>query len=251
MGTSQKGIGAIIDMIAANIGPGVGRWREIPRIAHSYWREDVDVVYYVGRGKFSEGENFIWDPRNNRFEFYINLQMDGFDLLTGKWFGYQLGVHYSLSTVQDFLTTPPSPAGSYEDPASPVPQPAVKEFTKGVWTFADGSSVSAVGPAQSHLVPLRDGRFVFMVTTGQTITGGTGRYEGCAGTKQATGSAIVPAGAIQSGAFPKPGLEFDACTIETFRIVKKQDIGPFPSQPPPPKEKPQSRKSGDKESGGY
>jgi hypothetical protein len=227
----RKSISALLEDIAVSIDPATCLAREIPRIEHSTWREEVYVVYYVGKGKFSSGANFVWDPPANKFEFYINLQMDGYDLLTGKWFGYQLGVHHSVSTVEDFLTTPPPPEGEFNDPASPVPHPPVKEFTKGVWSFADGSEVFAVGPAQSHLVPFRDGSFLFMVTTGQTITDGTGKYKGCAGTKQATGTAFVPPGLIQSGKFPTPGLEFEARTIETFRIAKKQDIGPFPKKP--------------------
>lgn len=231
MSTDRKTITGILDSIAAGIAPGAGRAREIPRIEHSNWREEVYVVYYVGKGKFSSASNFTWNPPANKFDFYINLQMDGYDILTGKWVGYQLGVHHSLATVQDFLSTPPPPQGKFDDPASPVPHMPEKEFTKGVWSFADGSEIYAVGPAQSHLIPFQDGSFLFMVTTGQTITEGTGRYKGCAGTKQATGTAFVPPGLIQSGKFPSAGLEFEARTIETFRIVKKQDLGPFPKKP--------------------
>ena len=214
--------------IAAAIGPGAGQGIRIPRVAHSNWREEVYVVYYVGKGKFSSPPNFEVSP--DRLEFYINLQMDGYDF-NGNWFGYQLGVHHSLSSFEDFRSVPPPPQGAFDDPASPVPQPPVKEYTKGVWTFPDGSEIFAVGPAKSHLVPFNDGSFLFMVTTGQTITNGTGRYEGCAGIKEATGTTLIPPGLIQSGKFPIPGLEFEAKTIETFRIVKRQDIGPFP--PPP------------------
>jgi hypothetical protein len=217
--------------IAAAIGPGAGRGLRIPRVAHSVWREEVYVAYYVGKGKFSSPPNFEFGPQ--RFEFFINLQMDGYDL-NGNWFGHQLGVHHSLSTPQDFFSTPPPPTGAFDDPASPVPELQVKEYTKGVWTFRDGSSVFAVGPAKSHLVPFTDGSFLFMVTTGQTITGGTGRYEGCAGIKEATGTTVVPPGLIQSGKFPIPGMEFEAKTVETFRIVRRQDIGPFPPPPPSP-----------------
>jgi hypothetical protein len=231
MSTNQKTISGIIDSIAAGLGPASGLAREIPRVAHSNWREELRVVYYIGKGKFSSPPNFVWDPKHNKFDFYINLQMDGYDILTGKWVGYQLGVHRSQATVEDFLNVPPPPQGSFDDPSSPMPHPAPKEYTKGVWSFEDGSEIYAVGPAQSHLVPFKDGSFLFMVTTGQTITEGTGRYKGCAGIKEATGTAFVPPGLIQSGAFPSAGLEFEAKTIETFRIVKKHDIGPFPEKP--------------------
>jgi hypothetical protein len=234
MSTTEKTISDTISSIADSIGPGAGRALQIPRVAHSNWREEVHVFYYVGRGKFSSPPNFTWEPKQNKFEFYINLQMDGYDL-NGNWVGYQLGVHHSLSTPGEFVTTPPPPEGTFTDPASPVPTHHLNEYTKGVWTFADGSEIYAVGPAQSHLVPFKDGSFLFMVTTGQTITKGTGRYEGCAGIKEATGTTYIPPGLIQSGNFPTAGLEFQAKTIETFRIVKKNDIGPFPDAPPPPK----------------
>jgi hypothetical protein len=213
--------------IAAAIGPGAGQAVRIPRVAHSNWREEVYVAYYVGKGKFSSPPNLNVNP--DQLEFYINLQMDGYDL-NGNWFGYQLGVHHSRSTIEDFLKTPPSPEGAFDDPNSAVPQPSVKEYTKGVWTFPDGSAIFAVGPAKSHLVPFNDGSFLFMVTTGQTITNGTGRYEGCAGIKEATGTTLIPPGVLQPGKFPIPGLEFEARTIETFRIVKRQDMRPPPSQ---------------------
>jgi len=177
------------------------------------------VVYCVGRGKFSDDLRFI------------NLQMDMYDL-HGNHVGFQLGVHESGSSLQELLAVPPRPTGPMNEPVGPVPHPPVKEWTKGIWTFADGSEVHAVGQAQSHLVPLRDGSFLFMVATGQTIAHGTGRYEGAHGTKQATGSAHFPAELVASGNFPSPGLEFDAKTIEVFRIVTKAHLGTVPGGAP-------------------
>ena len=204
-------IGAL-ERIASGLGDGSVNISvpELPRTAFSSWREEVIIVYCVGKGTFSADTKFI------------NLQMDMFDL-NGHWVGYQLGVHESQSTPQQLLAVPP-----FADPWTqpPVPHPSTQEWTKGLWTFADGSEVYATGPAQSHLVPFQDGSFLFMVTTGQTITNGSGRYEGCHGTKQATGSAFVPAGLIQSGKFPAPNMQFDAKTIEVFRIAKRKDLGP-------------------------
>lgn len=216
MAANQRTVSGLI----GNIGLGLGlQTIEPPRLAHSSWREEVIVVYCVGKGTFSQDKTFI------------NLQMDMYDL-KGNWLGYQLGVHQSLSTQQDLLAVPPPPTGTMTEPVGPVPHPDIKEWTKGVWTFADGSQVYAVGQAKSHLVPFKDGSFLFMVATGQIITNGTGRYDGAHGTKQATGTALVPAGLIQQGKFPAPGLVFDAKTVETFRILKKQDITEF--APPPP-----------------
>lgn len=220
MGNHERTISSLLESISANIGR---RAIELPRNAdisrdpHSSWREEVIIVYCVGKGTFSDDGKFI------------NLQMHMYDL-KGNWVGYQLGVHESLSTPSDLLSIPPEPTGPMDQAVGPVPHPEIKEWTKGVWTFADGSEVYAVGAAKSHLVPLKDGSYLFMVTTGQTITKGSGRYEGAHGTKQATGTTLVPAGLIQQGKFPAPGLVFDAKTVETFRILKRQDI----TEPPPP-----------------
>lgn len=166
-------------------------------------REELLVCYFEGAGKFSD------DMR------YITLNMTMFDL-DGNAIGTQHGVHDSLSTLADMFAVPPTPTGNFDAP--PVPVQAVKEWTKGIWTFADGSAVYAVGPARTHIVPFNDGSLLFTVTTGQTITGGLGRYANAYGVKQATGSAFVPAALAQSGHFPSPGLEFIAHTIEVFRI---------------------------------
>jgi len=169
--------------------------------AKSGMREEVIVVYFVGRGKFSD------DMR------LINLNMTMFDL-DGNAIGQQHGVHESTSSLGDLFFIPPTPSGPFDQP--PVPVAPVLEWTKGIWTFADGSSVYAVGPARSHIVPFNDGSLLFTVTTGQTITSGTGRFANAFGIKQATGSAFIPREAV--GSFPHPGLEFDAHTIEAFRI---------------------------------
>jgi len=210
---SGKTIAGLVESIANGFPAGF----QIPRNAFSNWREELIVVYCIGEGTFSVPPDFT--PQRQ----LINLQMDMYDL-NGKWLGYQLGVHESMSTPADLFAVPANPP-NMDGP--PVPQPPVKEWTKGVWTFADGSEIYAVGSAWSHLVPYQDGSFNFMVTTGQIITKGSGRYEGAHGIKEATGTAMVPAGTLLK-TFPAPGATFQAKTIEVFRIVKKQDINPNP-----------------------
>jgi hypothetical protein len=213
-------ISGLVEAIAGAVPQGI----KIPQIARSNWREELIVVYCVGKGTFSDGPDFT--PQRQ----IINLQMDMYDF-NGNWLGYQLGVHESMSSTQDLLYVPPMPTSMDGPPVQELP---IKEWTKGVWTFADGSEIFVVGSAQSHLIPYTDGSFLFMVTTGQIITKGSGRYEGAHGSKQATGTAYVPPGLIQSGKFPSPGFQFDAKTIEVFRIVKAQDIGPNPPGVPAP-----------------
>jgi hypothetical protein len=199
---------------------------------HSSWREEVLIVSCVGQGTFSQDLKFI------------NLQMHMYDLL-GKWVGFQLGVHESESTLEDLLAVPPPPSGPT---VLDVPHPEVKEWTKGVWTFADGSAVYAAGQAKSHLVPLSDGSALFMVTTGQVITSGTGRYAGCHGIKEATGSTLVPRELLAGQKFPAPGLKFEARTMEVFRILKAADLQPDQPDagngPPPAAAPPQASGAG-------
>ncbi len=202
----------LLDSIANQLPPAA----ELTRDEHSNWREEVILAYCSGTGTFSQDTKFI------------NLQLNMFDL-HGRWIGFQQGVHQSESTPADLLFVPPMPTGPMDQPQGPVPHLPIKEWTKGLWTFADGSQIYAAGVAMSHLVPFTDGSYLFMVTTNQTITGGSGRYHGVYGTKQATGTAFVPAAAMAN--FPSPGLAFSAHTIETFRLVKHHDLKP-PSSPP-------------------
>jgi hypothetical protein len=184
--------------------------RAVPQGSPNAGRTAVDeellVCTFTGDGKFGA------DLPSLR---YITLNMTMYDL-DGKAIGSQHGVHDSLSDLPYMLSTPANPAPMFDEP--PVAVQAAQEWTKGIWTFADESAVYAVGPARTHIVPFWDGSLLFTVTTGQTITGGLGRYKNAYGVKQATGSAFIPASIVQSGQFPAPGFQFVAHTIEVFRI---------------------------------
>ena len=168
--------------------------------------EEVLVTYFMGDGRFGADLQHLG---------YITLNMTMYDL-DGKPIGAQHGVHESLSDLPYMLSTPAKPPTPIKKP--PVPVEKAQEWTKGIWTFLDGSAVYAAGPARTHIVPFTDGSLLFTVTTGQTITGGLGRYEKAYGIKQATGSAFIPASIVQSGQFPVPGFSFVAHTVEVFRI---------------------------------
>jgi hypothetical protein len=192
--------GAVAPAAAQNVPAVAGGLTDDVRVAPN---EELLVCYFTGDGLFSA------DLR------YITLNMTMYDL-DGKTIGTQHGVHDSLSDFNYIFTTPPTPAPMFDEP--PVPVQVAQEWTKGIWTFADGSAVYAVGPARTHIVPFADGSAMFNVTTGQTITGGIGRYKDAYGVKQATGSAFIPASIVQSGQFPAPNFRFVAHTIEVFRI---------------------------------
>jgi hypothetical protein len=198
------GVGAPAVAAPAQRAPGVaGAGPDIGRVAAD---EELLVCTFTGDGRFGAS------VENLR---YITLNMTMYDL-EGKAIGAQHGVHDSLSDLPYMLSTPPTPAPMFDEP--PVPVVAAQEWTKGIWSFTDGSAVYAVGPARTHIIPFWDGSLLFTVTTGQTITGGIGRYKNAYGVKQATGSAFIPASIVQSGQFPVPNFQFVAHTIEVFRI---------------------------------
>lgn len=173
--------------------------------------EQVFTHYNVGKGTFSKDTT------------YINLNLDMYDL-SGRWVGIQTGVHENITPpdpVQDFLqviTTVPDPPASLTD--LDIYRPDTVEWAKGRFTFADGSAIEAEGPARTLLVPLKNGGFLFMVTTGQIITRGTGRFEGVQGTKQATGTTYISPGAFPTK-FPSPDYPFVARVLDTYRLVRR------------------------------
>ena len=91
--------------------------------------------------------------------------------------------------------------------------------TRASWTFGDGSSIIAVGPAVVHLAKFYDGSGMFFVSVAASITNGTGRYEGALGIKTALGSTGLRAGAPFG-----PGASFPGRTIETFRVIRGRDV---------------------------
>lgn len=194
---------------------GTVAWR-----AQSDPREEVLVRYTRGTGRFSADKRFI------------TLSMEMFDL-DDRPDGHHQGVWEAAFTEPaELLRRPPAPVGGWNEPTGPVAAVPVQAHTKGVWVFADGSSVTAVGPALSHLVPLADGSFLFLVSCAQTITGGTGRYAGARGLKTSLGSTHV-----HSDLFAPGDVRFEARTLDTFRVLGRDHIAapgsPAPGSPAP------------------
>jgi hypothetical protein len=177
-------------------------------------REQVLMRYCNGRGRFSADKQFI------------NLQMSMFEPY-GKPDGYMEGVWQALFTdPQQLLAVPPQPQRAFNVPEGPVPALSPAANTKGTWTFGDGSSITAVGPAMTTLTQLPNGGFLFMVATMQWITNGTGRFAGAQGLKSSLGSTYVPPGVnLFSPSYNSP---FEATTIDTFRVMPGQYIGAPP-----------------------
>jgi hypothetical protein len=172
--------------------------------ARSTAGEQVLVRYTRGQGRFSP------DKR------YITLSMTMYTP-DGRPDGHHEGVwEAQFRDPSELLWRPDPPTGPMNEPQGPVEQLNPSAETKAVWVFGDGSTITAIGPAMSHLVQLEDGSFLFMVCCAQTITGGTGAYEGAHGLKTSLGSTHVPRGVDLFG----PGdVQFEATTVDTFRVL--------------------------------
>ena len=181
-----------------------------PRLsgAQSTPEEEVIIRYTRGSGRFSTDKK------------YITLSMEQF-MMDGTPDGYHEGVwEAQFQDPRELLQRPPNPTSPMNEPQGPVPHIEPVAQTKGIWVFGDRSSITAVGPALSHLIPLDDGSFLFAVTCGQIITNGGGRYARAQGLKTSLGSTHVPKGTNLFG----PGdIHFEATTIDTFRIIRNPD----------------------------
>lgn len=167
-------------------------------------REIVLARYTRGSGKFSHDKKFI----ALRMKLYT---------LDGREDGYHEGVwEAQFNRPEELLARPAPPQGPMNEPRGPVPHAPVMAQTKAHWVFGDNSSVTVAGPAASHLIPLRDGSFLFLVSTAQIITSGTGRFAGAYGLVQSLGSTHVPAGV---NLFGSEDVSFTASTMDTFKIV--------------------------------
>lgn len=173
--------------------------------AQSTPEEEVIICYTRGHGRFSP------DKR------YITLSMEQFKM-DGTPDGYHEGVwEAQFSDPRELLQRPPNPPDPMNEPHGPVPHLAPVAQTKGIWVFGDGSSITAVGPALSHLMPLNDGSFLFMVTCGQIITNGVGRYARAQGLKTSLGSTHIERGV---DLFGPQDVQFTATTVDTFRVIR-------------------------------
>ena len=79
---------------------------------------------------------------------------------------------------------------------------------------------------------LKDDSKLFVISVAAIITGGTGKYEGCTGVKTALGSSFIPKDVTDIFNVPF-GMPVAGVTVETFRVIKAQDIGEQPKHDRP------------------
>lgn len=138
--------------------------------------------------------------------------------LNGEEVGWYTGV-FKARVDDDLLTFPAAPDGPFDRP-SPIPDFRQKLHpTKAIWKFHDGS-VIAVGPANSYVIPLKDGSAQLVISIAMVITGGTRRYQGALGTISSLGATwfpFVPGSSLASSL--KDGAVFEAKGVHGFRIT--------------------------------
>ncbi|MGH9723406.1 MAG: hypothetical protein ACRD8O_24620 [Bryobacteraceae bacterium] len=195
-------ISGVLDEIARKIHPG-----GILEAQTSDPREEIIVRYSVGSGSFSGDKKFIVI----KTKMYTLNQVED---------GHHEGVDEPVfNNIFETLSRPPKPPGPFDEPVGPVDPFNVLSFSKGTWTFADGSSITAVGPANLHVIVYVDGASQLWVSGNQVITNGTGRFAGARGTKTVGGSSWVPKG-VPLTASP----EFMVRTLEVFRVIRAENI---------------------------
>ena len=170
--------------------------------------EEVITTYTKGSGRFDANKEFI---TLSMFQYKLN----------GEQCGHHEGVwQRNFQSPAELLNRPPNPPEPLNEPRGPVPHQQPIAYTKGIWVFDDDSSITAVGPALSHLMPLRDGSFLFAVTCAQVIVEGTGRFRGARGLKSSLGSTLVKGNLFD----PSNDEPFTAVTIDTFRVVRGEYV---------------------------
>ena len=197
--------------------------------------EEAFVTYSVGTGTVREVK------QGTLKGLYIIVTGEMYTLDGQRHGQYEAVFKAGFSNPLQVLKYPPPAEPPYDRPSKVDPYTDfIIDDTKARWTFADGSSLSAPGPAISYIAPLKDGGVQFWVSAAAFITGGTGRYAGAVGQETSLGSTY----------FPTPpqlvdGTTFPAHVIHCFRVVKASDRAPIPP-PPPPKKSPPAPKPGPK-----
>lgn len=142
--------------------------------------------------------------------------------LNCEYVGDYVGV-FKSSINDDLLTFPDAPDEPYDQP-SPIPDFRQRLHpTKAKWAFHDGT-IYGVGPANSYIVPIKDGSNQLKISIAMVLTGGTGRYKGARGTISSLGATwfpYVPGGTLQDSL--KDGAVFSARGVHGFRITFASD----------------------------
>jgi hypothetical protein len=211
MSTDETTVVAALEEIARRL----GGLPEVPSAAQTDPREELIVRYTDGSGEFV--------VVNNAPKIVVKAKMYK---LNGEEDGSWEAIDQPIVPIPESFKAPPTPPGPFDRPVPPVPVVPVLSYTKGIFKFGDGSSITAIGPAAIRVIYYVDGSAQLWISGNQIITNGTGRYQGAQGLRTVAGSTWVPADKATD--LTQAGT-FSAKTIEVFRVIRSENIG----APPP------------------
>jgi hypothetical protein len=214
MQTEDKSVTAALEDIARKL----GGLPEITSAAQTDPREELIVRYTIGSGQFV----FV----NNAPKIVVRGKMYK---LNGEEDGEWQGIDQPIVPIPDTFKAPPTPEPPFDRPEPPVDPVPILSYSKGIFRFRDGSSITAIGPANIRVIYYVDGAAQLWITGEQIITNGAGRYAGAQGLKTVGGSTWVPADKAKD--LSQAGT-FSANTVEVFRVIRREYIGSLP--PPSP-----------------
>ena len=226
-GQSRSLIGGL-DEIAQHLGPyvtrvGGGQAQASSDLVTSGPFEEGFIRYSKGKGTFranDSGEKFIIVTGDM---YKLDGERDGI---------YQAVFQATFQDEEDLIDYPKPPEPTFDKPSRVEPITDLNQ-TKAKWTFADGSSLSAPGPALSKIAALKNGGFQFWVSAAAFITNGEGRYEGAIGEECSLGSTYFSGKPDLS-----PGTSFEAIVVHTFKVILGGDRGTPPAVAQMPKSRP-------------
>jgi hypothetical protein len=203
----QKTIIGALEEIAQRIGggPGPEDWFKNVQVG----KEQLLVRYATGPGEFTKDGK------------YVVLDFKMYDL-SGNEDGYLNAVfeaRYPATDPSSLFKWVKAPEPPPSDKPSPVQDVFIEGYTKETWTFADNSSVTAVGPTLATVAQYKDGSSQLFVRSAYAITGGTGRFTGTLGGIVAIGSSYA-----EPGKKVGPGTKFNGRAIECIRVIKEGDV---------------------------
>jgi hypothetical protein len=198
----------------------VNRLRGLPAVlaqAKAHAHEEILVRYVLGKGTFRDNGTYIAIDCK---AYQLNGEEDG------TYVGIDAPLFHGDELINRVLRRPHPTQGPYDTPdgqAGLLEHVMPLSYSKGFRTFPDGSTITAIGPANLHAAFYKDGASQFWVTSNLIITGGTGKYKEAQGLKTVAGSTWVEPGK------PLTALaDFDVKTVEVYRIIRKEFIGRLP-----------------------
>lgn len=210
MTTAIPSLLASLQALAAKLGAPI----RLPSAARAVPHEQLIVRYSKGTARFSDDRK------------HLILKGDSY-LLNGDRDGECEGVYELLVPLSSIGKAPPPAEPPFNRPEGPVPQPAPQAYSKGIWRFADASSLTATGPALLHRAQFITLATDLWISANQIITEGSGQFAGAQGLKTAGVSIFIP---------PDTSLEkvqeVPVKTIDVFRIIRREHIGKPPPLPP-------------------